>query len=146
MQKTFKAENAPAVKAAKADTDLKYSKYQKSGKKMADGGDATVSFDESFESPREQLSRMKLRKDIERGIGATSDIERKANERMVDYLTSIPSKFKEMLKGQGSVSDRERQMAKNALRGQGAVTDKETTISRTVTPPLQRKSGGKAKK
>ena len=124
LQKAFKAENAPAVKAAKADTDLKYSKYQKSGKKMADGG---ASYDESFESPREQLSRMRLRKDIERGIGATSDIEREANESLLKSLTNIPSKLKDMFKGQG------------------AVTDKEREISRTVTPPAK-KHGGKVKK
>lgn len=134
LQAQFKKENAPAMKAAKADTDLKYSKYQKSGKKMADGGrsDVEMSFDESFASPREQMAEMKRRRDMARGAGQVSDRDRASNEAMVESLTSIPRAAKEL--------------AKRSLRGQGAVTDTERTVSRTVTPPLQRKHGGKAKK
>jgi hypothetical protein len=134
LQAQFKKENAPAMKAAKADSNLKYSKYQKAGKKMADGGrsDVEMSFDESFASPREQLHEMRMRRAMNRGAGQVSDRERESNEAMVDALTSLPREAKAL--------------AKRALRGQGAVTDTERTVSRTVTPPLQRKNGGKAKK
>ena len=133
LQETFKKENAPAMKAAKADSDLKYSKYQK-GKKMADGGMSNVemSFDESFASPREQLAEIKRRRDMARAAGQVSDRDTRANEELLEKVTSLPKAAKDI--------------AKRALRGQGAVTDTERTISRTVTPPLQRKCGGKAKK
>lgn len=125
LQSTFKKENAPAMKAAKADSNEKYSKYQKGvkAKKFADGGET---YDESFDSPEKQLSRMRMRKNIERGIGATSDMERKANESLLESLKNIPSKLKDF------------------VRGQGAVTDTEKTVSRTVTPA--KKHGGKIKK
>ena len=133
LQSTFKKENAPAMKAAKADSDLKYSKYQK-GKKMADGGLSNVdmSFDESFASPREQLAEIKRRRDMARAAGQVSDRDTRANEELLEKVTSLPKAAKDI--------------AKRAMRGQGAVTDTERTISRTVTPPLQRKAGGKAKK
>ena len=132
LQKKFKEENAPAMKAAKADSDLKYSKYQKSGKKMAGGGDVEMSFDESFASPREQMAEMKRRRDMARGVAQVSEKERASNEALLNTLTSLPKSAKEL--------------AKKAMRGQGAVTDTERTVSRTVTPPLQRKCGGKTKK
>jgi hypothetical protein len=47
LQKVFNEENAPAMKAAKADSNEKYSQYQKKAggkvKKFADGGDAMQS-------------------------------------------------------------------------------------------------------
>ncbi len=134
LQAEFKKENAPAMKAAKADSNLKYSKYQKASKKMADGGrsDVEMTFDESFASPREQLREMRMRRAMNRGAAQVSERERASNEAMVDALTSLPRAAKEL--------------AKRSLRGQGAVTDTERTVSRTVTPPLQRKHGGKAKK
>jgi hypothetical protein len=46
--KVFKKENAPAMKAAKADSNEIYSKYQKKTKRFADGGS---SYDESFQDP-----------------------------------------------------------------------------------------------
>jgi hypothetical protein len=75
---------------------------------------------------------MRMRKAMAKGYGQVSDRERASNEALVDSLTSLPKAAKEI--------------AKRAMRGQGAVTDTERTVSRTVTPPLQRKHGGKAKK
>lgn len=125
LEKVFNKENAPAMKAAKADSNLKYSKYQK---KMADGG---TTYDESFQSPSEQLREMRMRKAMDRGYGQVSERERASNEALLDSLTSLPKTAKDI--------------ARKAMRGQGAVTDTERTISRTVTPPA-RKCGGKVKK
>lgn len=138
LQKKFDEENATAMKEAKADSNLKYGPYNKKGggkvKKYADGGmsDVEMSFDEKFASPREQLAEMRRRKAMARGYGQVSERERASNEALLDTLDSLPRTAKEL--------------AKKAMRGQGAVTDTERTVSRTVTPPLQRKHGGKAKK
>jgi hypothetical protein len=122
LQATFKKENAPAMKAAKKDSDEVYSKYQK-GKKMADGGS---SYDESFASPTEQLREMRRMKNIMKGEGAVSDAELEMAKGL-----GIAGKIK------GAYNK-----VKGALKGQGAVTDTERTISRTVTPPAK-KCGGK---
>ena len=138
LQKKFDEENATAMKEAKADSNLKYGPYNKKGggkvKKYADGGmsDVEMSFDEKFASPREQLAEMRRRKAMARGYGQVSERESASNEALLESLGSLPRTAKEI--------------AKKAMRGQGAVTDTERTVSRTVTPPLQRKHGGKAKK
>lgn len=128
LQAVFKKENAPAMKAAKADSNLKYKKGGKV-KKYADGGysDAEVTFDESFMSPEERLQEIRRRRAMQRGAGQVSEIERESNEALLESLTSLPRKVKDM--------------AKKAMRGSGAVTDTERTISRTVTPPAKRRGG-----
>ena len=128
LQNVFKKENAPAMKAAKADSNLK---YKKGGnvKKYADGGysDAEVTFDESFMSPEERLQEMRRRRAMQRGAGQVSELERESNEALLDSLTSLPKRVKDM--------------ARKAMRGSGAVTDTERTVSRTVTPPAKRRGG-----
>ena len=121
LQAVFKKENAPAMKAAKADSDLKYSKYQK---KMADGGYAGYDIEMS---PEEQLKEMRRRKAMQQGYEGTRERDTSANEALLDTLTSLPKSVKDMVR--------------KAMRGEGAVTDTETTVSRTVVPAKKR--GGK---
>lgn len=54
LQAVFKKENAPAMKAAKADSDLKYSKYQK---KMADGGALQSVGNKLASMPKQPMSK-----------------------------------------------------------------------------------------
>ena len=121
LQAVFKKENAPAMKAAKADSDLKYSKYQK---KMADGGYAGYDIEMS---PEEQLKEMRRRKAMQQGYEGTRERDTSANEALLDTLTSLPKSVKDMVR--------------KAMRGEGAVTDTERTVSRTVVPAKKR--GGK---
>jgi hypothetical protein len=127
LQAMFDKENAPAMKSAKADSNEKYSPYQKKCggkvKKMADGGDA--SYDESFASPEEQLREIRRMKNMMKGEGAVSDAEREMAKGL-----GIAEKIK------GAYNK-----VKGALKGEGAVTDTERTISRTVTPPAKKRGG-----
>jgi hypothetical protein len=126
LQAMFDKENAPAMKAAKADSNEKYSPYQKKCggkvKKMAEGGS---SYDESFASPEEQLREIRRMKNMMKGEGAVSDAELEMAKGL-----GIAEKIK------GAYNK-----VKGALKGEGAVTDTERTISRTVTPPAKKRGG-----
>jgi hypothetical protein len=106
-----KAENASAMKSAKAVKLDQYSKYQKSGKKMAEGGDA--------QSRENAAARAAFDAD-----------ERKFNEGLrsdvSDALMYIPRKIKKALSG---------------MTGQGAVTTTEREVSKTVSPPGRKRGG-----
>lgn len=124
LQAIFKKENAPAMKAAKADSN---EKYKKGG--YASGG--TMSDMEA--SPEEQLREMRRQKAETKGYESVAKSDTEANEQMLDMITSLPRSVKNLYR-----------KAKSALTSPGAVTDTERTISRTVAPA--KKSGGRAKK
>lgn len=124
LQAIFKKENAPAMKAAKADSN---EKYKKGG--YASGG--TMSDMEA--SPEEQLREMRRQRAETKGYESVAKSDTEANEQMLDMITSLPRSVKNLYR-----------KAKNALTGPGAVTDTERTVSRTVAPA--KKSGGRAKK
>lgn len=108
-QSAFKAENATAMKQAKAQSNLKYQ----------DGGKVT---------------------DLSKGAYDKSIGPSKEDMDMAKTIRSIPSKLYEGAKslfGQGAVSDKERDVAKNA----GSVTKTEKSV--TVTPAKKR--GGAVK-
>jgi hypothetical protein len=126
LQSKFKAENATAMKEAKADSNEKYSPYQKKTggkvKKYADGG---MSYDESYASPSEQLAEMRRMRNIDKGEKSMRDakLEEAKGFGVADKLKGVYNKVK------------------GALSGQGAVTDTERTISRTVVPPAKKRGG-----
>lgn len=133
LQAVFTKENATAMKEAKADSNEKYSPYQKKAggkvKKMAEGG----SYDDDFQDPASQLAEMRRMKNLAKGEKAMADMAREEemeNEKGFDIVNKIKGAYNKV---------------KGALKGQGAVTDTERTISRTVTPPAK-KCGGKIKK
>ena len=107
-----KAENSSAMKAAKAVKLDQYSKYQKSGKKMADGGDAQARTNaaarDAFDADERKFNE-----------GLRSDVG--------DALMYIPRKIKKALSG---------------MTGQGAVTTTEREVSKTVSPPGRKRGGG----
>lgn len=121
LQAIFKKENAPAMKAAKADSN---EKYKKGG--YASGG--TMSDMEA--SPEEQLREMRRRRAETKGYESVAKSDTEANEQMLDMISSLPRSVKNLYR-----------KAKNALTGPGAVTDTERTVSRTVAPA--KKSGGR---
>jgi hypothetical protein len=123
LQAIFKKENAPAMKAAKANSN---EKYKKGG--YASGG--TMSDMEA--SPEEQLREMRRQRAETKGYESVAKSDTEANEQMLDMITSLPRSVKNLYR-----------KAKNALTGPGAVTDTERTVSRTVAPA--KKSGGRAK-
>lgn len=124
LQSTFKKENAPAMAAAKKNTDEVYSQYQKKSKKFADGGS---SYDESFQDPASQLREMKR-------MGKISDAEaRMAAENARDKQYPVGKMLKGAVDKVKSLFD--------STKGAGSVTDTEKTISRTVTPPAGKFKG-----
>lgn len=88
-------------------------------KKYDGGGDV------SLQSP--PTSEMRMRKNIKRGLKAVKDIDSNSNGSLLDALTTIPSRAKDLF----------------VIKGP-AVTDTKTTVSRTVSPG--KKHGGKAGK
>jgi len=110
-QSNFKAENATAMKQAKAQSNLKYQ----------DGGKVT------------DLSKGAY----DKSIGPSDD-----DMAMAKTIRNIPSKLyegaKSLFSGMGSVTDKERDIAKKA---NGSVTKTEKSV--TVTPAKKR--GGSVK-
>jgi hypothetical protein len=155
LQAMFKKENAPAMKAAKADSNEKYSPYQKKVggkvKKMADGGS---SYDEDFASPEEQLREMRRMRNLAKGERAMADMdleEMMENEKGFDLVNKIKgayNKVKGALKGEGAVTDTERTVSRTVtppnMKGMGNVSDEESRIARKLMPA--KKCGGKIKK
>jgi len=121
LQAIFKKENAPAMKAAKADSN---EKYKKGG--YAGGG----SMSDREASPEEQLREMRRQRAETKGYESVAKADEEANEQMLDMITSLPRSVKNLYR-----------KAKNALTSPGAVTDTERTVSRTVAPA--KKSGGR---
>jgi hypothetical protein len=124
LQKIHKAENAPAFKAAKTVELDRYSKYQKSGKKMAAGGDPVHG------SAAESQGYKKFYEDEKAENEADRKAAMDALMHPIETMKSLPGKIKEGF---------------NALtkpRGQGSVTTTEREVSRTVSPGKKR--GGRA--
>jgi hypothetical protein len=118
LQKMFAKENAPAMKAAKAQSNEVYSKYGKM--KMADGGGATTR--------REQ----EIFDDLSKGAyDRHYALEREENEAMRNMIPNAAKKAVEAMKGLfGSKS-----------KGEGSVTKTEKSV--TVSP-AGKKRGGRA--
>ena len=116
LMKNFDAENAPAMRAAKAQSNEVYSKYGKM--KMAGGGSTTNRESEVLE-------------DLSKGAYdrhyANERAENEADRKMMtDALMFLPRQAKK---------------AFDSLRGQGAVTTTEREVSKTVTPAKKRGGG-----
>jgi hypothetical protein len=123
LLKNNATENAASMRAAKADSNLKYSKYQK----MADGG------------PSGQGSvTNKERKTLEDLSGGAYDKTNKVNRDLEEALNPLSmvkelvGKARNAFSGQGSISDKERAVPA------GSVTKTEKSV--TMTP--SRKRGG----
>jgi hypothetical protein len=141
LRANFKAENATAMKQAKADSNLKYSKYQK----MQKGGSPTP--DESFfdknkvdpKSVSDKASReledamnpLGMAKDLGRHIMRSFDPEGyfKGDERKKLFESQSRNILADKIK------------ADRAAKGQGAITETERSV--TVSP-AGKKRGGRA--
>jgi hypothetical protein len=110
LQKNFKKENAPAMKAAKADSNEVYSKY---GKKMKDGGVPSAVRDQ-----RQTEENQRAYANWERS-------QTQENEAMRNAITGFPRKVMRGIKGLFS---------SNAPKG--SVTETEKSV--TVTPAKKR--------
>lgn len=123
LQKIHKAENAPAFKAAKTVELDRYSKYQKSGKKMAAGGDPVHA------SAAESQGYKKFYEDEKAENEADRKAAMDALMHPIETMKSLPGKIKEGF---------------NALTKPraGSVTTTEREVSRTVAPGKKR--GGRA--
>jgi hypothetical protein len=120
LRAAHKAENAQAFKAAKTVELDRYSKYQKSGKKMADGGDV------DHASAAESEAYKRFYEDEKAENEATRRQFMNAIAHPIETVKKIPRKFGE---------------AMDALRGKsGSVT--QTKESVTVAPGKKR--GGRA--
>jgi hypothetical protein len=129
LMKNFAAENKTAMKQAKAQSNEVYSKYGKM--KMAGGGSVS---DKEMDMTNGAYDAHYAREKAE------NEADRKA---MVDALMYLPRQAKKAynsLTGQGSVSNKEKEMLPRT-KGQGSVTEREKSI--TVTP-AGKKRGGRA--
>jgi hypothetical protein len=135
LQANFKAENATAMKQAKADSNLKYSKYQK----MAKGGEvedmskgAYDAYYANEKAENESMRNMILDpiKSLGKHIARSFDPEGyfKGDERKKLFETQSRMGLADRIK-------------ENRAKGQGAVTETEKSI--TVTP-AGKKRGGRA--
>lgn len=108
LQAAFKKENAPAMKAAKADSNEVYSKYQKKTKQFKDGGYGTTSdYDESFQDPASQLAEMRRMKNLDAGE------KYMAKEKARDKQSDLSDLFKGAVKKvKGMFSDEDAKKAK----------------------------------
>ena len=138
LQKMFAKENAPAMKAAKAQSNEVYSKYGKM--KMAEGGIAEEDVNRAYAVDKEYGNKMMEMLQMQkpsRGEGKTTEYESEVikklgrkypNDNVQDLLYRFPKGAK-MPKG-----------IEEALKGMGSVTETEKSV--TVTPGKKR--GGRA--
>ena len=125
LRAAHKAENASAFKAAKSVELDRYSKYQKSGKKMASGGDVDRG------AAAESEGYKKYYEDEKAENEATRKAAMDALAHPIETMKSLPGK---LMKGFDAV--------RKGLSGQGSVTTTEREVSRTVSPGKKR--GGRA--
>ena len=123
LHSIHKAENATAMKEAKAKLTDKYSKYQ--GKKMATGGDPMHGSARESEGYKKFYENEKAENEADRK--AAMD----ALMHPIETMKSLPGKVREGFDA-----------LKKGMRGQGAVTTTEREVSRTVSPGKKR--GGRA--
>jgi hypothetical protein len=127
LQKAFKSENAPAMRAAKAQSNEVYSKYGKM--KMAEGGEV-----EEMQKATSQMEKMMREAEpAMKGQGKSTDYESEVikklgrkfpNDNVQDLLYRIP-KGARLPKG-----------VEEALKGMGSVTETERSV--TVSPGKKR--------
>jgi hypothetical protein len=139
LQKMSASENAPAFRAAKADSNEKYGPASRM--KRAEGGDVDLSkglYDKAFGPDEDDMEMAKSIRSIPRKMfdgvkslmaqGSVTDAERKAM-----MSSKMPA--------QGSVTEAERKAMLNATKPSGSVT--KTKESVTVSP-AGKKRGGRA--
>ena len=117
LMRANKAENAPAMKAAKAYSNEVYSKY---GRKMKDGGSSS----KDARVPSEALNQMKTN-EANRAYENWEKSQTQDNEAMRDAILGLPRRMMEGVKGFFSSKPPE-----------GSVTKTEKSV--TVTPGKKR--------
>jgi len=151
LRANFAAENSTAMKQAKKDTNLKYSKYQK----MADGGkpvdlskgayDASSKHSRELEDALNPLSMVKelagKAKDYFMPSGALNSAERNAMQSMMESGTKPSGMDSQKFRDAMIKSGRSQRDIDSLMRGQGAVTETERSV--TVSP-AGKKRGGRA--
>lgn len=125
LRAAHKAENAKAFRDAKTVELDRYSKYQKSGKKMATGGDV------DHASAAESEGYKKFYENEKAENEATRKEAMDAIMHPIETMRSLPGKI---AKGFDAV--------RKGLSGQGSVTTTQREVSRTVSPGKKR--GGRA--
>ena len=121
LQRVNDSEYAPTMRAAKKDSNLKYG----ASKRMAVGGPSDINLDDF----RNDNSQAKREQEGYRKHYADETQQNKSDrDAMYDALMYIPRKIKD------------------AFTGQGAITTKEREISKTITPPVKKRSGGAIKR
>lgn len=129
LQATFKKENAPAMKAAKAYSNETYSKY---GLKMKGGGNASEAerrFMKSLKKNDETVPVTDVEAELQtlrnqRGYQNYKNIEKEENEAVRKFFTDIPGKVVKGVKGlfeprQGSVTETERSVTVTPAKKRG---------------------------
>ena len=137
LQKMSASENAPAFRAAKADSNEKYGPASRM--KRAEGGDVDLSkglYDKAFGPDEDDLEMAKTIRSIPRkmfdgvkslmGQGSVTEAERKAM-----MSPKMPA--------QGSVTEAERKAMLNATKPSGSVT--KTKESVTLSPAGKKRGG-----
>ena len=127
LQKVNDAEYAPTLRAAKADSNLKYG----SPKRMQDGGSSSSKDKYYVENPKEVSDK------------ASRELEEAMNP--FGMVKELYGKARNAFRGQGSVTDKERSMLSKKkesmppLKGQGSITETERSV--TVSPAGKKRGG-----
>jgi len=127
LQKVNDAEYAPTMRAAKADSNLKYG----SPKRMQDGGSSSSKDKYYVENPKEVSDK------------ASRELEEAMNP--FSMVKELYGKTRNAIRGQGSLTDKERSMLSKKkesmppLKGQGAITETERSV--TVSPAGKKRGG-----
>ena len=139
LMKAFGSENKTAMKQAKAQSNDVYSKYQK----MQNGGAA------SGQGAITDRERKMMDEDMSKGAYDASKKHSMELEDAMNPLSMVKElygKARNAFRGQGSVSDKERNMLSNKkesmpspLKGQGAITETERSV--TVSPAGKKRGG-----
>jgi hypothetical protein len=121
LQRVNDSEYAPTMRAAKKDSNLKYG----ASKRMAVGGPSDINLDD-FRNDNPQAKREQ--EGYSKHYANEAQQNKSDRDAMYDALMYIPRKIKD------------------AFTGQGAITTKEREISKTITPPVKKRSGGAIKR
>jgi hypothetical protein len=121
LQRVNDSEYAPTMRAANKDSNLKYG----ASKRMAVGGPSDINLDD-FRNDNPQAKREQ--EGYRKHYADETQQNKSDRDAMYDALMYIPRKIKD------------------AFTGQGAITTKEREISKTITPPVKKRSGGAIKR
>ena len=144
LMKNFGAENKTAMKQAKAQSNEVYSKY--GNMKMADGG-RTSGEGAVTDSERKMMDEIYFDKNKVNPKSVSDKASRELEEALnpLSMVKELYGKARNAVRGEGSVTDKEREMMEMNFpmrgKGQGAVTKTEKSI--TVSP-AGKKRGGRA--